>query len=149
MTDKWLQQLEALYEADKAREQAKQAQARQQEQQADAAAELLTRVRAHELLRLVQKHLLSGEGSLGIYEKSREYDRAVVLAWQGPISDARRPNPKDPDDYHYIAVGARDGQLLVNGQSVAATPDALKAALLQAAETPAVAARKKPITRAA
>lgn len=150
MTDNWLQQLEALYEADKAREQAKIEQAQQQEQhQADAATELLTQVRAHELLRLVQKHLLNGAGALGIYEKSRDYERAVVLAWQGPISSARRPNPKDPDDYFYIAVGVRAGQLLVNGQPVEATPNALKKTLLAAAQNPAVTQRQNPISRGA
>lgn len=151
MTD-WLQQLDELYEADKAREQAS-AQPTAEQQQAqkyEQAVELLRQVRAHELLRLVQKHLLNGAGSLGVYDKSREYDRAVVLAWQGPISNARRPNPKDPEDYNYIAVGVRDGELAVNSEPVSApTTDALKTALVAAAKNPATQKRPKPMTRIA
>lgn len=148
MSDDWLHQLEELYEADKAREQAKIEQAQQSEQaRLDQAVELLRQVRAHELLRLMQKHLLNGGGSVGIFEKSGEYDRAVVLAWQGPLSKARRANPKDPEDYQYIAVGVREGTLLVNGQPVSpATPTRLKAALLEAAKNPAISKRKKPKT---
>ncbi|RMF00606.1 MAG: hypothetical protein D6768_12400, partial [Chloroflexi bacterium] len=98
MSDNWLEQLRQIHDADKIKQQALAAKAEQAEQQ-NAAAELLRRHRAHELLRLVQKNLLDGQGLLTVVEKPRKFDRAIVLAWQGPVSDARRPNPKSGEDY--------------------------------------------------
>jgi hypothetical protein len=142
LTDPWLDQLRQLHDADKAERQSKtevQEQAEQQEKERqDLALALLQTSRAHELLRRLQKALLDGQGTLDVYEKSDNYDRAIVLAWQGPISAARRPTPKDSEDYRYILVGAREGRLLVNGDEVSPpTPNALKAALLAASKNPA------------
>jgi hypothetical protein len=61
----------------------------------------------------------------------------LTLVWQGPVSRARKPDPDDPAGYSYILVGVREGRLWVNGKPLAeATPEALKAALLQAARKP-------------
>lgn len=103
---------------------------------------MLQHSRAHELLRQVQKALLDGQGTLEMYDNPKKYDRAIVLAWQGPISAARRPNPKKPEGYCYILVGARGDQLSVNNRPVSPpTPEALKTALLAAAKQPAVKKR--------
>ena len=67
-----------------------------------------------------------------------------MLAWQGPISDARRPLPKNEVPVNYILVGAKSGKLWVNERSLPApTPTVLKAALLEAAKNPATQKPKK------
>lgn len=138
MGDNWLEQLRQIHDADKIRQQALAAKAEQAEQQ-NAAAELLRRHRAHELLRLVQKNLLDGKGLLTVVEQPRKFDRAVVLTWQGPVSEARRPDPKSDEDYQYILIGVKQGRVWVNNQLVKpATPGSLQAALLEAAKNPAV-----------
>ncbi len=147
MSDDWEKQLRSLYETDKSIEQAKLTQQQQEQQKFEQAIELLQKVKAHELLRKTQELLLNGAGALVIYEKSVEYDRAIVLAWQGSVSNAQRPNPQSPEGYSYIAVGVRNGQLLVNNQPVPATSDALRTALLEAAKNPAVTQRQKPLSR--
>jgi len=141
MPDDWLEQLKQLHEADKAKHLAQtQAEAGQKKQQAahkNQASQLLRRSKAYPLLRQVQKALLNGQGLLDIFEAESEYDRTISLVWQGPISHARRPNPEDAEDFYYITVGVKKGKLWVNGKAVsAATPEALKAALLQASKNP-------------
>ncbi|GAB4461398.1 MAG: hypothetical protein Kow0031_40530 [Anaerolineae bacterium] len=136
----WLAQLRQLHD-DRARREAEAAQQQQQAQrelaQQDAITVLLRESRAHELLRQVQKALLDGGGTLTLYDKARTFDKAIVLAWQGPISDARRPAPNSAEPVYYILVGVRQGQLWVNRQPVKTpTPAALKAALLEAAKNP-------------
>ena len=142
MTDPWLDQLRQLHEADEAEQQAQfAAQQQAEQQQKQRLAQILALLQdshAHELLRQVQKTLLDGQGTLEVREKPSNYDRAIVLAWQGPVSAARRPDPKDPADYRYILVGVREGKLLVNGSEVSPpTPETLKAALLAASKNPA------------
>lgn len=135
MNDDWLEQIRQLHEADKAKR--SQPKKEQQITEQDQAANLLTQSRAHDLLRQVQKTLLDGQGLLEISDRAGQYERMISLAWQGPISDARKPNPDDSEDYWYILVGVRDGKLWVNGKPVpAATPDALKTALLRACKNP-------------
>lgn len=147
MSDQWQAQLQQIHNADKIKRQAQTAKAQAAAQQQDDAAELLRRHRAHELLRLVQKNLLDGQGLLTVYETPRKFDRAIVLAWQGPVSDARRPDPKSDEDYQYILIGVMDGQVWVNHQPVVpANPTTLKAALLQAAKNPAVQKSKNKVT---
>lgn len=141
MSNTWLAQLRQLHDEDKARREAEAAQQQQQAQQEqtqqDAIIALLKESRAHELLRQVQKALLDGNGTLSVYDKARTFDKAIVLAWQGPISDARRPAPDSPDPVFFILVGVRQGQLWVNQRPVKTpTPNALKAALLEAAKNP-------------
>lgn len=141
VSNAWLAQLRQLHDEDKAR---RDAEATQQQQQAqkelaeqDTITTLLRESRAHELLRQVQKALLDGNGTLSVYDKARTFDKAIVLAWQGPISDARRPTPDSSDPVFYILVGVRQGQLWVNQQPIKTpTPNALKAALLAAAKNP-------------
>ena len=145
MSDDWLTQLEQLHNTDKAKQQTEaEKQAQQQEQtKQNRAVELLRDSNAHELLRQVQKVLLDGKGTLDIFEKKGKYDRAIVLAWQGPISNAHRPDPKDPADYQYILVGVHQNELWVNGKSVKdATPEALQTELLEAAKNPGIQKRK-------
>jgi len=139
MNDNWLKELQQLYQADKINQQAQTAQLQEAARQQNEAADLLRQHKAHELLRLVQKNLLAGKGQLTVVEKPRKFDRAIVLAWQGPVSDARRPNPNSGKDYHYILIAVKNKQVWVNNQPVyPATADALQAALLQAAKNPAV-----------
>ena len=85
---------------------------------------------AHNLLRKVQKVLLGGKGVIDIFDTTQQYDRAIALIWQGPISNARLPRPEDPEDYLYILVGAKGDQVYVNHRRLKnVTPEALKAAL--------------------
>jgi hypothetical protein len=61
----------------------------------------------------------------------------MSLAWQGPISEARKPDPKSTEAYQYILIGVREGKLYVNDKEVAvATPETLKQALVEAAKKP-------------
>lgn len=142
MSNTWLAQLRQLHDEDRAKREAEAAQQQQLAQQElvqqDAITVLLRDSRAHELLRQVQKALLNGNGTLTVYDKARTFDKAIVLAWQGPISDARRPTPDNSDPVFYILIGVRQGQLWVNQQPVKTpAPTALKAALLEAAKNPA------------
>ncbi len=141
MSDDWLQQLNQLHQEDKAKHQVKiDAEAkkkRQQEARKNQASELLRQSKAYELLRQVQKALLGGKGVLDVFDATDDYDRTITLAWQGPISNAKKPDPEDPGDYNYIMVGVRKGKLWVNDKPLpAATPTTLKAALLQASKQP-------------
>ncbi len=140
MSNDWLKQLHQLHEVDKAKHQLKVKPKEQQQTKLNQAADLLRQSKAHKLLRQVQKTLLKGRGSLDIFDavdRHDHYDRVITLAWQGPISAARKPNPDDPEDYRYILVGVRQGKLWVNGKSLSSTsPEALKAALLQASKNP-------------
>lgn len=138
MVDEWLTELYRLREADAARRQAEGGEVdltplNRQNQ----AAELLRRCQAHNLLRQVQKALLNGKGIIDIFDRTGQYDRAIALVWQGPISKARVPRSDDPEDYHYILVGARGDKLYVNGRQLkAATPEQLKTALVKAGKNP-------------
>ena len=136
MSDDWLEQIQQLHETDKIEQQAniqKEAPPASQTQASD----LLRRSKAHTLLRQVQKALLNGGGMLDIFDRAGDYERVITLAWQGPISAARKPNPDDPTPYHYILVGVRQDDLWVNGKKLRqATPEALKKALLWASKNP-------------
>ncbi len=141
MTDDWLAQLEQLHNEDKTKRQAAaQAEAAQQKQsevQKNQAQELLRQGKAYELMRQVQKALLGGKGLLKVHEADKKYDRIIILRWQGPISEARNPDPNLKEDIYHILVGVRDEELWVNGKKVAeTTPDALKVALLEASQNP-------------
>jgi hypothetical protein len=99
---------------------------------------------AHKLLRRVQSVLLSGKGTIDIFDSPKQYDRAIALVWQGPVSDARTPNPDDPEDYRYIMVGACGKTLYVNGKKLnSITPEALQQALVEAAKKPKVKSRNE------
>ena len=144
MSDDWLEELRQLHEADKAKRQTEidAANQRQKQVKRNRAAALLRRSQAHELLRQIQKALLGGQGTLDILDKASDYERVITLVWQGPISDARRPNPDDPEKMNYILVGVRQGNLWVNGQKLAGdSPEALRAALLKACKNPGSAQR--------
>ena len=148
MSDDWLKQLRQLYEADKARIEAETHEIETSQHQGqvrlEEAVTLLRNVKAHELLRQVQKALLDGKGTLGLHQNPKDYDRAIVLAWTGPIGDAKRPNFKSSEPYHYIMVAVRDGKLWINGQALAVpTAAAMKRALLEAARNPATQHKQK------
>jgi hypothetical protein len=137
-----LEQLRQLHEADKAKHAAETPKVSEQPPP-NLASELLRQSEAHQWLRQVQKELLNGGGTLDIFDRAGDYDRVVTLAWQGPISAARKPSPDDPEPYNYILVGVRKGKLWVNGRSLPeATPAALKAALLDACKKPGREKRK-------
>lgn len=141
MNDDWLDQLNQIREADKAQHQAK-TQVEPEPPPQNLAADLFRQSKAHELLRQVQKVLLGGQGVVDLFDQTKAYDRLMTLVWQGPISDARRPDPDDPEPYNYILVGVRKGQIWVNNKRVPnATPEALKQALLAACKNPR---REKP-----
>lgn len=109
-----------------------------------SAADLLKHCNAHNLLRRVQHALLAGKGVIDLVDQSGQYDRAMTLMWQGPVSAARRPDPEDPEEYHYIVVGVRAGKLYVNSHEVTPmTPEALKTALVKAAKKPGHTQRHK------
>jgi hypothetical protein len=132
----WLEQIRQLHEADKLRLQAEQAREKRAQAEPGAAAKLLSQTQAHLLMRQVQSVLLNGGGRLEIVEQPEDYDRAIVLMWQGPISAARRPDQAG-EDYSYILVAVRQNKVWVNGKAIAATtPEALKAGLLAACKKP-------------
>jgi hypothetical protein len=140
MSDNWLNELRQLREQDKI---SRQPTVESLDlsllavQRAQQAADLLRQADALNLLRQVQKALLDGKGVLDIFEQTQRYDRAISLAWQGPLSEARKPDPKSTEAYQYILIGVRQGTLYVNDKKVTpATPQALKIALVEAARKP-------------
>lgn len=93
-------------------------------------------------MRRLQSALLGGKGIIDVFDSKDDYDRIITLVWQGPISNARNPNPEAPTKYQYISVGARGKKLDVNDQKVTSlTPEALKIALVEAAKPPSKAKR--------
>lgn len=140
MDDNWLDELHQLHKQDKAKHKAAVEQLDLSvlpSQRNKEAADLLRQVDALNLLRQVQKVLLNSKGVLDIFEQTQRYERAISLAWQGSISAARKPDPKNPEAYQYILIGVRRGKLYVNDKEVApVTPEALKIALLEAAKKP-------------
>lgn len=130
--DSWLNELQKLYEADKVKQETAEAEAKRVTERQQQAAQIMQDSRAHELLRQVQKALLSGQGVLRFYTNAGGYDQAVALLWQGPISRAEKP-VKDEKADGLILVGTRDGELWVNeAPLLETTPQALKEALLEA-----------------
>lgn len=135
----WLDELNTLREADKAK-QAAQAKPQPLEQivqnRQEQAARTLKKCEAHKLLRRVQNVLLGGKGLIDLGQ-SGDYDQAMSLIWQGPISEARAPRANDPVELQSIVIGAKGNELYVNGQQVSSvTPEALKPALVWAAKNP-------------
>jgi hypothetical protein len=100
------------------------------------AEQILRNCNALSLLRQVQQALLGGQGIIDSIDHLGQHDRVITLAWQGPVSAARRPDPADPAEYNYILIGVRAGKLYVNSQEVRLTPEALKAGLVKAAKAP-------------
>ena len=142
MSDDWLNQLNQIREDDKAKRQQAQAETEPLTLPQNQAVDLLRQIKAHELLRQVQRALLGGQGTLDVFDQAHDYDRLLALVWQGPISEARRPDPNDPELYSYILVGVRQGKVWVNSKRLPeATPEALKQALLAACKNPR---REKP-----
>jgi hypothetical protein len=132
--EEWLAQLRELYEKDKTVQHKKE----QKAKEVKSGEDLLRRTRAYQLMRQVQKTFLNGGGLLDASEGVGQYDRAITLVWQGSISQARRPNPKDPSDYFYIQVGLRGEHLWVNDQRTPAKTTAeLRQHILRACQNPA------------
>lgn len=146
MTD-WLDELYQLREADKQNQTAPESQTELDLsllQRPKEAADLLRQCDAHKLLRRVQRALLDGKGIIDFFEQAGTYDRIISLIWQGPISNARTPNPEDPEPYQYIFVGVRNGKVYVNGKPLpTAIPEALKEALVEASKNP----RRKAVSK--
>jgi hypothetical protein len=139
MSSDWLDELNAIREADKAKQEAARAKALEMSllKRSEQASLALKKCQAHKLLRRVQSVLLGGQGTLDMFDRDKSYDRALALVWQGPVSEARIPRADDPDDFYYILVGARGDKLFVNGTQVKpVTPEALKPALVEAARKP-------------
>ncbi|MCB0209052.1 MAG: hypothetical protein KDJ52_06975 [Anaerolineae bacterium] len=143
MTDSWLDDLEQLRRADEIkRAKSTPATNTSASKAHEEATEALKQSQAHNLLRQVRKVLLHNNGTIDIFEESDKYDRVISLIWQGPISNARRPDPRDPADFNYIMIGAKGKQLYVNNRPLRQiSPEALKAALLKAAQKPLVQKR--------
>ena len=143
MSDPWLDQLRQLHDADKAQHEIKEAK-EPEKPPPNRAGELLRQCEAHKLLRQVQKTLLNGGGTLDVFDRAKDYDRVITLAWQGPISKARKLDPDDAEPYAYIMVGVRDDKLWVNDKRLPEiTPQALKTALLEAGKKPGREKRNK------
>jgi len=136
VSDPWLDQLRRLYDEDKAKHVAEKPK-KPEKPPPSRANEILRKSQAHQSLRDVQKFLLNGGGTLDIFDRGSDYERGITLAWQGPISEARKPDINDPEPYNYIVVGVRNDALWVNGKRLADTkPDTLKEALLAASQNP-------------
>jgi hypothetical protein len=143
MNDDWLDELRQLRAEDEA---VRQAQIEQLDltllNRHERAVNLLRQCEAHNLLRQVNNALLNGKGLIELFSQTNGYEQAVVLMWQGPISRARWPQPKDPEDYFYIMVGAKK-RLYVNGKQLEhPTPEALKKALVEASKKPGLWTKK-------
>jgi hypothetical protein len=103
----------------------------------DPATRLLALCDAHKLLRRVQSVLLAGKGKIDVFDRTKEYDHSMALIWQGPVSRARIPSPKNHEPYQYILIGATAQKVYVNRKELDfVTPEALKRALVKAAEKP-------------
>ena len=143
MSDPWLDQLRQLHDEDKAKREAKKPK-KPEKPPESRASEILRQSQAHQSLRDVQKFLLNGGGTLDIFDRDDNYERGITLAWQGPISEARKPDINDPEPYNYIVVGVHNNTLWVNGKRLSNTkPATLKAALLAASQNPAQEVRGK------
>jgi len=142
MTDNWLDELYRMHNEDKTKQQSSKKTAPLDmsvlsKNRVELAAAVMRTVNAHTLMRRLQSALLGGKGIIDVFDSKDDYDRIITLVWQGPISNARKPNPEDPTEYQYISVGARGKKLYVNDQEVTSlTPEALKIALVEAAKNP-------------
>ncbi|MCB0190886.1 MAG: hypothetical protein KDJ65_02980 [Anaerolineae bacterium] len=143
MTDSWLDALEQLRRADEIKQvKSISSHASSSSHLHEEAAAALKQSEAHKLLRQVRKVLLRDNGTIDIFDESDKYDRVISLVWQGTISKARRPDREDPADFNYIMIGAKGKHLYVNNKPLKkASPEALKAALLKAAQKPLVQKR--------
>ena len=136
MPGNWLDELEELYEADKKKQQEPQATNQPLLKQPDAA-DILRSLNAAKLLQRVQSILLRGGGGIVVNEHHSVFDQAISLVWQGSISAARAPDPEDPTDYYFIAVGVKGQKVYVNNKHlVNPTPQTLRQALVEAAKQP-------------
>jgi hypothetical protein len=140
MNNDWLDELNEIREADKAK-QAAQAKTGPVDAgvlgRREQASLTLRKCEAHKLLRRVRSVLLADRGLVDVFDRVKDYDQAIALLWQGPVSNARTPKPDDPEACYCILVGAKGDKLFVNNQPVRpATPDALKPALVRAAKNP-------------
>ncbi len=143
MSDPWLDQLRKLHDDDKAKREAKKPK-KPEKPPESRANEILRKSQAHQAMRDVQKFLLNGGGTLDIFNRGGDYERGVTLAWQGPISEARKPDINDPEPYNYILVGVKNDSLWVNGNRLPNNkPATLKTALLEASKNPQQEKRDK------
>ncbi len=142
MPDNWLDELYQMHNEDKAKQQASEKTdpldlSVLSKNRVELAAAVLRSVNALNLVRRLQSALLGGKGIIDTSDSRDDYDRVITLVWQGPISNARKPNPEDPTEYQYISIGVRGKKLYVNDQEVTSlTPEALKSALVKAAKKP-------------
>lgn len=129
MTD-WLDELKQIRETK---------QAVDQPAPPPTADDILSQCKAHDLLRHVQKALLDGGGILNPPTTQNKYEQVMSLVWQGPIYAACKPEENTTEDMFYILIGVRKSQVYVNGKKIdPISPEALKAALVEAAKSPGV-----------
>mgnify|MGYP001240631774 CR=1 FL=1 len=102
----------------------------------DQAKTALKVAEAHNLLRRMNAVLLGNKGLIDVFDSIENYDEAITLVWQGPISQARRPNPDNPAPVSYVMISAKGRNIYVNHKKCQITPEAMKAALVQAAQNP-------------
>lgn len=140
----WLDELYQLHEEDKAKQQEKNLDLSVLEKDRPTSTGILRHSNALNLLRRVQKALLNGKGIIEVLDHNNEYDHALTLIWQGPISAARKPDPDGPEEHKFILIGAKDARLYVNGKEVMPPhPENLKASLVEAAKNPGKAKPNK------
>ena len=131
MTD-WLDELRQIRTS-------KQAADQPQTPPPPTADDLLKQCKALDLLRQVQKALLNGGGVLNPPMNPSKYEQVMSLVCQGEVYAARKPEENTTEDMFYILVGVKKGQVYVNGQKIdPISPEALKAALVEAAKSPGV-----------
>ncbi|MEM7346837.1 MAG: hypothetical protein AAF485_21570 [Chloroflexota bacterium] len=137
MSDDWLDQLQQIRDEDQAEHDAVTRKKQAKVEQHNKALDLLRKYHVHELLRQIQKTLLSGHGTLDIFDIPHKYERVITLSWQGPVSAARKPATKDDEPYNYIMVGVRQGHLWINDKKIKKPNEqTIKAALLEACRKP-------------
>ena len=104
--------------------------------QRDQAISVMRVIEAHKILRRVNDALLKGKGLVKEVQDS-QYDQTLALIWQGPVSKARPPRADDPADCSFIWVAAKGKEVFVNHKPLPnISPEAFKAALVQAAKEP-------------
>jgi hypothetical protein len=138
MTD-WMDELYKMHQEDKGKQNSKKVDPLDlsvlSKNRIELAAATLRSVNAMAVMRRVQSALLGGKGAIDTFDNESDYDRVIILCWQGVLSAARKPDPGEP--FWYISAGACGKKLYVNGKEVTPiTPEAFKKAIVQAAKKP-------------
>jgi hypothetical protein len=132
VADPWLDQLAEIRDEDVVNQRSNASSS----STSNPAPDLIVQLGAGSLLAQINQIMLKGMGSLVEVAESDDYDRAIILARQGAISAAVKLEDFN-GPYRYILVGAKAGQLWINGILLEEpTTPGLKSLLLVACREP-------------